>query len=440
VERTPITAATAHLTFNRTKASIDRVSAKLGKGIVRGSGSIEFPKGFEAASGYSFVAKAAAKGAELDLPAYGTGSLDADLALTKTPESRALLTGKVELYNATLPFSAFISATQQAPNAAKGPLPPIGFDLEAVAGKNVRVRGNGYGAGLDIGAQGAVRLGGTLASPTLAGSIKSTNGTLTYFDRAFRVQSGTVTFDPADGIIPSINAVATTSVVNPDPDRARNPYGSAQITINVEGPIDGLKIGFSSVPAGYSQEQIVSMIAPLGGFISGIAFNNQSPYAVQSPAGFTPLGAVSPLPNGLYQSRTNTITVGQEAFNILNAQFTAGLLAPLETAVGEGLGLSSVNLSLGYYGNVGIEATRVLGKDVSAVYSTTFGLPQITSFGLQMHPSEYTSATLSFFYQTGPTKLFASPGAAGSSNGQTLFLGQSLLGTSGFSFTLQRDL
>jgi hypothetical protein len=439
VERTPISAASARLTFNRTSASIDRIAANLGSGVVQGSGRVEFPAGFAAGSGYSFVAKVVAKGAQLDLPAYGNGTLEADLALTKTPASQALLSGKLTLSNATLPFSAFLQAAQRPAGAAPLPLPPVAFDLKAAAGKNVRVRGSGYGAGLDIGVTGGVHLEGTLAAPALDGTIASTSGTLTYFDRAFRVGEGSVSFDPGDGVVPTIHAVATTSVVNPDPDRARNPYGSADITINVDGQIEGLKIGFTTNPPGYTRDQIISMIAPFGGFINGIAFDSQSPYAVQSPAGFTPLGTLSPLPPGAYQTHNGAITVGQEAFSILNAQFTAGLLAPLETALGQGLGLSSVNLTLGYYGNVGVSATRVLGKTVSAIYATTFGLPQVQSFGIKFDPSAYTSATLSFFYQTGPTKLFGQPvSVVGSSN--QLLAGQPLLGNSGFSFNLQRYL
>lgn len=438
-ERTPIGAVSARLTFDRTSASIDRFAASLGGGTFQGSGRVQFPQGFESTAGYSFVAKGVAKGAQLNFPAYGNGTLDADLALTKTPASQAVLAGTVTLSNATLPFSAFVQAATNAAGGLGFTLPPVAFDLTAAAGRAVRVRGSGYGAGLDIGVAGKVHLQGTFAAPQLDGTITSTGGTLTYFDRAFRVQEGSVSFDPSDGVVPTIHAVATSSVVNPDPDRARNPYGSAEITIDVDGPIQGLKIGFSSNPPGYTRDQIISMIAPFGGFINGIAFNGQSPYQVQSPSGITPLGTLSPLPEGAYQTRNGAITVGQEAFNILNAQFTAGLLAPLETALGQGLGLSSVNLTLGYYGNVGVTATRLLGKTVSAVYATTFGLPQIQSFGIKFDPSAYTAATLSFYYQTGPTKLFEQPvSVIGSSN--QLLLAQPLLGNSGFSFSLQRYL
>ena len=158
--------------------------------------------------------------------------------------------------------------------------------------------------------------------------------------------------------------------------------------------------------------------------------------AQQQPNGVTPLGTLSPIPNVGLQQRS-TITVGQEAFNLLNAQFTAGLLAPVETTLGQGLGLSSINLTLGYYGNVGFTATRLLGKAVSAVYGVTFGIPQIQSFGLTVQPNPETSATLSFFLLSGPTKLLQLPNSTvGFSSGYLAT--QPLIGNSGFSLTLQR--
>ena len=440
LERTAITQAAMSMTFDRTTATITKLFGKFGNGTIAGTGKLEFPGGFTSLNGYSFDANAVAKGAQFDFPAYGNGTLDADVTLAKKLGARALFSGQMTLSNATLPFSAFVNAATQAGTPGGPGLPPIAFDLKAVAGKNVRVRGNGYGAGLDLGATGAVRLGGTLDAPTLDGSFKSTGGTLTYFDRAFRVQEGSVSFTPADGLQPTIHAVASTNVVNPDPDRVRNPYGSADITISVNGQIAGLNIDFSTNPPGYSRDQIIGMIAPFGGFISGIAFTNESVYQVQSPGGFTPLGALQPVPGGIYRQSNGTISVGQEAFSILNAQFAAGLLGPVETALGQGLGLSSVNLTLGYYGNVGVSATRVLGKNVSAVYATTFGLPQVQSFGVKFSPSAYTSANLNFFYQTGPQRIYQAPGSSGLGYNGGELLGEPLLGQSGFSFSLKRYL
>lgn len=434
LERTPLTQIIADLSFNRASGSIDRVSARAGNGTIVGSGSVEFPNGLSR-DGLSLSFRAAARGAQLDLPAYGTGTLDARLALLKRPNADALLSGDATLSNATLPFASFVKAATQSSSARWAAGVPLDFDVDATVGRNVRVRGSGYGAGLDIGATGSVRLGGTLSAPTLAGTFKSTGGTLTYFDRAFRVQQGSVRFNAADGMLPTLHAVASTNVVNPDPDRARNPYGTADITITVDGPIAGLKVGLQSTPSGYSRDEILGLIAPFGGFVSGISFNRQQMLARQQPSGITPLGTLSPIPNVTLPQNSN-ITVGQEAFNILNAQFTAGLLAPVESTLGQGLGLSSVNVTLGHYGNVGLTATRLLGKAVSAVYAVTFGIPQIQSFGLVVQPSPATAAQLNFFYQSGPTNILQLPGSpVGYSAGY--LTNQALIGNTGFSLTVQ---
>jgi autotransporter translocation and assembly factor TamB len=432
LERTPLSAILADLIFDHGSASV-LASARAGNGRLQGSGKIAFPDGFSE-HGLSLTARALARGAQFDLPAYGNGTLDGAMTLTKKPAEMALLSGNATLSNATLPFASFVKAASGGggPGLAKIPL---AFDVKASAGNNVRVRGSGYGAGLDIGAKGRVHLAGTLATPTLSGDISSTSGTLTYFDRAFRVQQASVAFNAADGVLPTLHAVGTTSVVNPDPDRGRNPYGSAEVTVTIDGQIENLKIGLQSNPPGYTRDQILALIAPFGGFVGGIGYSRQSTLARQQPGGITPLGTVSPIPNVILP-QNSSITVGQEAFNIVNAQFTAGLLAPFESTLGQSLGLSSVNFTLGYYGNVGFSATRLLGKAVSAVYAVTFGLPQIQSFGLVLQPNAATAASLNFFVQSGPTKLLQLPGSPlGYNTGY--IQGQPLIGNTGFSLTLQ---
>jgi hypothetical protein len=278
----------------------------------------------------------------------------------------------------------------------------LGFNVDLAAGKNVRVRGGGFGAGLDIGALGSVHLAGTLAAPTLAGGFAATNGTLTYFDRAFRVQEANVTFTPTDGILPMLHAKGTTHVANAND---LNPYG-ADVTIAVDGPINGLKIALSSNPPGYSNEQILAMIAPFSGLVSG---SGSSGYG--------------------------TGTLKQEAFNILNAQFSAGLLSPFESAISQGLGFENVNVNVDYYGRVGVTATRLLGKTVNFVYSQIFGIPSRESVGLQLIGRDTTSAQLTFYWSSGAQTLF--PVAYANSNYGRLSIGQPYSGN-GFAFTLQR--
>ncbi len=419
----PISAAQGTLTFRGSSIAVEHVSANLGSGNATLSGRAEL----SGTAGPSFDGTLVAHGAQFNSPTYGSATIDGTFKLTRTTGD-ALLSGSATITNATIPFAAFVSSATSG--GAGGPSWPIAFDLKVQAGPNVRVRGSGYGAGLDIGGSGSAILGGTFAAPTLDGRFVSTGGTLTYFDRSFRVLQATVNFTPSDGIVPTLSAVATANVVNPDPDIARNPFGSAQITIIVSGPVDNLKVDYASDPPGYTRDQIIALLAPFGGFISGIQFN---PYEVQIPGGAAVAVNNAPVPGGVFVQRNGTLTVSQEAFSILNAQFASGLLAPIENVLGETLGVSDVNLTLGYFGNIGISVRRVLGKTVSAIYSSTFGLPNRQSFGIQVAPDALDAASISFFYQTGQLRLFETPGTEFG----PVLLGQPLEGQSGFSFTFQ---
>jgi hypothetical protein len=444
LERTPITASVGSVTFDRTSATISGFSAHFGTGIVRGSGSIAFAQGFGRAGDVNYHFDAKASSAQIDLPAYGRGTLDGTLALDRTPPGIAKLSGSLAASDAVIPFSAFVGAqgAKDGGTSLAGLPVDMNLALDVKARKNVRVRGGGL-ASLDIGGTGEALLGGSLAAPTLSGGFTSTGGTLTYFDRAFRVQSGSVSFDPADGVMPTIHAVGVTHIVNPDPSRARNPYGSADITIKVDGSLAHLAIAFNSNPPGYTNDQILALIAPFGGFIgSGIAFNPITGQPTGPPAPGNLPGAPlantgQALPGVLVAQSNGTLTIGQEAFNILNAQFASGLIAPIENALSQGLGLDSLSLTVDYYGNVGFDVRRKLGKYVNAVYATTFGIPTRTSVGLEYAPNDSTSAQLSAFFESGATRLIQTPGSFGSSTSR-LTAGQALQGSSGFTFTLQR--
>ena len=414
LQRTPITDTVASIVFGNQSAQLKHFSSRLGNGSLSAAGTIAF-----GASGNAvYSLEASASNAQLDFPAYGSGTIDGKFALERQAHHDALLSGKVALENATILFSALAAAASGKQGGATAPLPfNAGLNLDLKAGNNVRVRGgSGLGAGLDIGATGSLAVTGSVSDPVLDGTITSTGGTLTYFDRAFRVRSGTVVLRPDEGLITTLNAVATTNVVNPDPDPRRNPFGTADVTITVDGRVDNLNIKLDSNPPGYSQEQILALIAPFGGFVAPIAFQTNGPYP---------------------QRTVNQITVGQEAFNILNAQFSNALLSPLESALGSTLGLSDVNLTLSYYGNVGLSARRVLGKNVSFTYARTFGIPSFQSFGLVYNQGGLNSAQVSFFNQSGASRL-TDQNKAQAYPGLPLAIGVPDGEGSGFSFTFQR--
>lgn len=431
LDRVPVTAANGTVTFDRDRATIDAFDARFGSGDLKAKGSIAFEHGFGELGDVTYAVHAVASGAQADLPAYGSGTVDGTIDLTREPPGLAKLSGTATLTNATIPFGVFLAGASGAGGAKGGAPPNADLDLEVAAGKNVRIRGGGVGAGLDIGAAGHARLGGTLLAPTLDGRFVSTGGTLTYFDRAFTMQSGSVTFDPADGMVPNLKAVAVAHVLNPSLQGAT---GNIDITISVSGPLPNMTVALDSSPPGYSRQQLLALLAPFGSLVplgTGQPDIATAPSLPGAPA--TPTGA---LPPGVLVARNGTVTVGQEAFSLLNAQFASGLLAPLESALGD-TGIGNVDLSLDYYGGVGVNVRRGIGRFLNAIFASSFGLVQRQSFGLEYAPSGATAAQLTFFFESGPQRLVDYSPVFSTSNYRAT-AGQAIHGQSGFSFTLQR--
>jgi hypothetical protein len=439
LETTPVTDTVAQMTFLGTHATLDRLQARPGSGTLTGSGRLDFGGGLHGGPlGYSIAVKTS--GAQLNLPQYGSYTLTSAATLQRVPGQLATLTGDATLRDSVVPFAAFLKFGGGSAGQNSGPPFNLGFHLAITAAKNVRVRGGGAGIfGLDIAGQGSVLLAGTLLQPTLAGEFNSAGGTLTYIDHAFKVRSGTVTFDPANGVIPDIYAVGTTHVTNPDPNSQRNPTGSADITVTVNGPVTSPHIAFQSEPSGYSEQQIIALLLPLGGLVGPIQFSDTGvPLAPGQLKGAPPADTTGLLPpNILVQRQNGVLTIGQEAFNIFNAQFASTLLAPIENALGTSLGLTDVNLTLDYSGNFGVNFRRLLAKNFYALYGTTLGVPIRQTFGFVYQPNTFTSAQFTMFMQQGPTPLFQS-GTQILQTNQRAATGQALQGTNGFTFLYQR--
>ena len=436
-ETAPITQTVAQMTFQNTTATLQRLHAQLGHGTLDASGTVAFDRG-SAKDQIRYALDAVTKSARLSFPAYGTGTLDSQLHLVKTV-GLAKLSGQATLTDGVIPFSALIpkSANPTASAAPAGPPVNLALDLGLTAGKNVAVRANALGFGLDIGVKGETAVAGTLLEPRISGRFDSAGGTLTFVDHRFKVQQGFVTFDPASGVIPQIYAVGTAHVTNPDPNPQRNPTGSADITITVSGPATNPNLNFTSDPAGYSRDQILALLTPLGA-VTGIQFDaSGNPVPQGSLAGAPAPGSGQPLPPGAVARQNGSISVGEEAFNILNAQFAHSLLAPIENVLGGSLGLSDLNLTVGYNGTVGLSFRRPISARLSAVYANSFGFPSRQTFGAVYQPNEFTSAQLTFFTQTAPALIFNNP-AVGVSYDPRVTAGQPIGGSSGFTFAINR--
>ncbi|MBV9403451.1 MAG: translocation/assembly module TamB domain-containing protein [Candidatus Eremiobacteraeota bacterium] len=439
-ETIPITHTVGELTFAQTTAMLSGVHAQVGGGSLDASGRITFAGVQQRPVEYTL--DATTKRAGVRFPAYGSGTVDSKIHLVKTV-GLAKVSGNASVSNAIIPFATLIrgggggGGGADSESAGSGLPFNLAFDNFGVtAGKNVAVRANAFGFGIDIGAHGNAVLGGTLAQPTLDGRFDSTGGTLTFVDHAFKIREGNVVFNPRNGIVPDLYAVGTTHVLNPDPNGARNPSGSADITITVTGPATSPQLAFNSNPPGYSRDQIIGMLTPLGA-VTGIQFDEfGNPVPEGQLAGAPPVGNAQPLPPGAVLRTNGQVTVGQEAFNILNAQFARSLFAPVENMLGSGLGLSDVNVTLDYSGAVGFNFRKPISEKLYAVFATTFGYPSRQTYGFEYEPNALTAAQLAFFSQRQPVGFFSS--ATVISSNPRVTAGQPLYGSNGFTLTVQR--
>jgi TamB, inner membrane protein subunit of TAM complex len=353
-ETLPITGAAAHLRFEGQTVRLTGATARAGGGTLGASGAASVPSiGHWRDATLALNIRAA--GARIDAPSYFKGRIDADVKVVRAAGAPPRVSGSVALSSARIPLTALYnpkSANASAPN-----LPDAAFDLTVAANRDVRV----VSSNVDVGATGSVRVLGTTASPRLRGSFDSTGGTVSFL-RDFRVRRGTVAFDPADGAIPTVDAVATTYIGDPSTD----------VRLHVTGPATALHLGLVSNPP-YDREQIL-----------GLLVNAQSVGAVRGvTARGTPVSAMA--------------EAGQLAGDRLDRVFTRNLLEPLSLALGSSLGLQNLQIASDVQNGLGIDAVKAFGNYVNFVFAESFNEERRTSWSLQSRPSSTTRLDLTAY-------------------------------------------
>jgi len=230
MERSPITGVAGSLTLQGTRAQLQS-HAVVRSGIVTAS-AIASLADLRLPADVAFALNGRADNARLDLPGYFQGNLNGSVALVRRRNAVPALSGDLSVSNARVPLTAFLN--QKTSGEGHRGMPNLAFDgLEIAAGRNVRI----VSANVDIGATGAARLSGTLDAPSLAGTFRSTGGSLAFY-RSFNVERGTVTFDPSGGLLPDVDALATTFV--PDPATA--------VRLHVTGTVTNMNLSLDSDP------------------------------------------------------------------------------------------------------------------------------------------------------------------------------------------------
>jgi autotransporter translocation and assembly factor TamB len=344
-ESIPITDTVAQVAFDKQTITLNKFAATAGGGGVAANGYAWIPN-FRDPRDASFQLSMRTTQAQFDLPQYFKGKLDANVALSHKPGGSILASGSVSVASARIPLTALYNPKPAGGTAPV--LPPVAFDLQINVGRDVRVQS----PNIDLGATGSLQVAGTLAKPQLSGAFTSTGGTVSFL-RDFRVQSGTVTFDPNSGVVPDVDATATTHVSNPSTD----------VTLHVTGPATNLNLALASDPQ-YDREQIL-----------GLLVNAQS------------LGAV----RGVAATGGGSFSAGSAIANLaagqLNTLFTRNLLEPLSVAVGDTLGLENFQITNDLQTGLGISAVKKIGDKISFIFAETFNETRRTAYTVQYRPN-----------------------------------------------------
>ena len=349
IDQNPVSGMNGDLLFSGTKIALNNVHANVGGGTLTMSGTASVPtlRDYKAVT---FDSRIVAANAQVNSPKYFRGKFDANIRAFRPAGGIPTITGTADLPSARIPLTAFWNP--HAPKKPPGPPLPLGFDMTANIGHDVRVQS----PNVDVGAQGQVHVLGTLAHPMLQGHIASTGGTVDFL-RRFDIQRAFVAFDPSNGFWPTINAVASTQVSNP----------LTYIQMHVTGLApNNMQLGLLSDPS-YSRDQILALLAGFGG--SG-----------NSTGGFTLAGAAQ------------NAVLGQA-----NTLLTRDIFEPLDVGLGQALGLQDLQISDDFTSGFGVNAVKAFGKHITAVFAENLGEPKQQSLSIEAHHGPSTAFDLMLY-------------------------------------------
>jgi autotransporter translocation and assembly factor TamB len=397
-EKSKITDFNAQVAFANRTITLQNTSAKVGGGTIGATGSLSVPDLRNPANSATIALDAVSDNAVFDIPNLFKGRINGNVSIARAAFGDYKVGGQVAVTSARIATAGLLPSGGATPASNATPL-PVDLALGVDVGNDVRVQGGP----VDIGAKGDLRVAGTLAAPTVDGTLTSTGGTLSFY-RTFNVQyPSTVAFRPSDGVIPNIDATATTDIESPQTD----------ITLHVTGPATQLNVDLASDPA-YSREQILGLLVGLNNFgaVAGVAGGQQT---------------------GAQQNPFSALAEGQ-----LGNLLTQNVLEPFSSQLGSAVGLSNLQVNVAPGSAVGLGAQKQIAKNVNAVFAQSFGEPVRESIGLRATPKSSTAYQLTFYSQPDSNKLMTfQPNSVLSSN-ESVTAAEPSTGTSGFSVSFQR--
>ncbi|MBV8366473.1 MAG: translocation/assembly module TamB domain-containing protein [Candidatus Eremiobacteraeota bacterium] len=373
----PLRDISADVALSHDAIDLADLSGTVGKGSFKGNGRayVVPAVGLRKTPGIAYYASLHANQLPLDVPDWVSGTVNGDLGLTQSGET-PLFAGDMTLSNGTIPVAAIVRLATTLGDAAPPPtanvpgLPPLLpghtivygggvyppgvhvltpaalatpapslFDLPslnlqlAAAAQNVRVRGGP----VDLTTDGKLDVGGSVRDPLLTGEFASKRGTISAYGVTFRVYNGVLTFDPDQGVLPSLDATAVT-LINGD-----------RITLEVSGRIDNLNTAMSD-SNGQTPEQILATIV-----------------------GGSTVGALT--------SGTSGQSFGTSAQRLLGTELTQNILSPFSSALAQSLNVEEVFFEFNALGQIVLEVRKYVTPTIAVLYGQTTTEPLTQYWG-----------------------------------------------------------
>jgi autotransporter translocation and assembly factor TamB len=229
--------------FDQSRGVVERLTAELGGGRLEAAGQVTFRD----LRPDTVDLRLRAAAVRLDAPPFYTGLVDGELHLDGAV-IRPRLSGRVVLSAGELLLAVPASgAARDAPGI------PLAFAIDLVAGERLFV----IAGPARMGLAGQLRLGGTPAAPTLAGTVTAGAGEYRALGTTFVLEEGTAVFQEFRGIEPMISA------------RARTRLGDVTVFVHIHGTPGEMQLSLSSDPP-MSHERIVALLAAQAGIAQAL--------------------------------------------------------------------------------------------------------------------------------------------------------------------------
>jgi translocation and assembly module TamB len=240
-----ITNANGVVLFNGNNASIQSLSAELGGGKLTVGGFLAYNELMR------FRLSANAAKVRIRLQQGVSAVADANIQLTGGTKA-SVVSGTVTIdqvtYAPTSDFGSILSRSAplvQSPTAPSPLLDNMKLDIQVRTSSSLAVQAL---LAQNLQADANLRIRGTASQPGVLGRVSITEGQLVFFSSTYSVNSGTISFYNPIRIEPVLNISLETQAKGVD------------VLLKVTGPIDNMKLSYTSDPALQFQE-IVSLLA-----------------------------------------------------------------------------------------------------------------------------------------------------------------------------------